>query len=141
MASPCECHFYSKNFRPILIHCVLKMMRLTLKYMRFLPCKWGILSTFLQVFLRDSQHSLLQVRLHSEQIHLVCILQRWIKGLLQRRQFLRQRNAAVVIQVGLPGTHPMLFIKCINISCRPFQLDRPFAKVSDNLIFFCLRTN
>lgn len=53
----------------------------------------------LQVFLRDSQHSLLQTRLHSEQIHKICVLQRWIKGNLQRRQFIRQRNAAITIQV------------------------------------------
>lgn len=52
-----------------------------------------------QVFLRDSQHSLLQTRLHSEQIHKICVLQRWIKGNLQRKQFIRQRNAAITIQV------------------------------------------
>lgn len=53
----------------------------------------------LQVFLRDSQHALLQTRLHSEQIHKICVLQRWIKGTLQRKHFIRQRNAAVTIQV------------------------------------------
>lgn len=52
-----------------------------------------------QVFLRDSQHALLQARLHSEQIHKICVLQRWIKGTLQRKQFIRQRNAAIMIQV------------------------------------------
>ena len=60
-----------------------------------------------QVFLRDSQHALLQSRLHLEQIHKICVLQRWVKGALQRKQFIRQKNAAVVIQVrtengGLP---------------------------------------
>ena len=52
-----------------------------------------------QVFLRDSQHALLQARLHSEQVHKICVLQRWIKGTLQRKQFIRQRNAAITIQV------------------------------------------
>lgn len=52
-----------------------------------------------QVFLRDSQHALLQSRLHLEQIHKICVLQRWVKGALQRKQFIRQKNAAVMIQV------------------------------------------
>lgn len=51
-----------------------------------------------KVFLRDSQHALLQSRLHLEQIHKICVLQRWIRGTLQRKQFIRQRNAAVLIQ-------------------------------------------
>lgn len=58
-----------------------------------------------QVFLRDSQHALLQSRLHSEQIHKICVLQRWIKGTLQRKQFIRQRTAAIKIQV----TNSLLF--------------------------------
>ena len=64
-------------------------------------------SLLTQVFLRDSQHALLQSRLHLEQIHKICVLQRWVKGALQRKQFIRQKNAAVMIQVrtengGLP---------------------------------------
>lgn len=51
-----------------------------------------------KIFLRDSQHSLLQSRLHSEQVHKICILQRWIRGVLQRNHFIRQRNAAIMIQ-------------------------------------------
>ena len=51
------------------------------------------------MFLRDSQHALLQSRLHLEQIHKICVLQRWVKGALQRKQFIRQKNAAVMIQV------------------------------------------
>lgn len=51
-----------------------------------------------KVFLRDSQHALLQSRLHLEQIHKICVLQRWVKGALQRKQFIRQKNAAVMIQ-------------------------------------------
>lgn len=56
-----------------------------------------------KVFLRDSQHSLLQSRLHSEQVRKICILQRWIRGVLQRRHFIRQRNAAIIIQAAWRG--------------------------------------
>lgn len=56
-----------------------------------------------KVFLRDSQHSLLQSRLHSEQVNKICILQRWIRGVLQRRHFVVQRSAAVIIQAAWRG--------------------------------------
>ena len=109
-----------------------------------------------QIFLRESQHRILQARLHLEIDNKVKLIQRWVRGVLQRRQFLQQRDAAVTIQVGGVGnatsrgvrwglgwkgrgsasrTHTNLFIyatwSSLTIS-RPFSADPKFAKSSPN---------
>ncbi|KAJ7385785.1 hypothetical protein OS493_013819 [Desmophyllum pertusum] len=87
---------YSLLFPRKEMKAVREEMPVILESLRLDPCEYQMGKE--KVFLRDSQHSLLQSRLHSEQIHKICVLQRWIKGTLQRRQFIRQRNAVVLIQ-------------------------------------------
>lgn len=52
-----------------------------------------------QVFLREGERQQLQALLHSEVLRLIVMLQRRFRAQLERKQFVRMREAAICIQV------------------------------------------
>ncbi|EDO38834.1 predicted protein [Nematostella vectensis] len=56
-----------------------------------------------KIFLRESQHRILQDHLHTKLLEKVRLIQTWTRGVLQRRQYLRQRRAAITIQAAFRG--------------------------------------
>lgn len=54
----------------------------------------------LQVFLREAARQRLQALLHGEVLRLIVALQRRFRALLERKNFVRMREAAACIQVG-----------------------------------------
>lgn len=53
-----------------------------------------------QVFLREAARQRLQALLHREVLRLIVTLQRRFRALLERKNFVRMREAAICIQVG-----------------------------------------
>lgn len=53
-----------------------------------------------QVFLREAARQRLQALLHREVLRLIVTLQRRFRALLERKNFVRMREAAACIQVG-----------------------------------------
>lgn len=54
-----------------------------------------------QVFLREAERQRLQAELHREVLRLIVMLQQRFRARLERKQFVRMREAAVCIQVNL----------------------------------------
>lgn len=52
-----------------------------------------------QVFMKEAERQVLQDTLHKEVIRKIVLLQSWLRMVLERRRFLRTRQAAVVLQV------------------------------------------
>lgn len=53
----------------------------------------------LQVFMKESMRQVLQDTLHKEVIRKIILLQSWLRMVLERRRFLRMRQAALTLQV------------------------------------------
>ncbi|NXW46174.1 MYO9B protein, partial [Nyctiprogne leucopyga] len=51
-----------------------------------------------KVFMKESQRQILQDTLHKEVIRKIILLQSWLRMVLERRRFLRTRQAAIVLQ-------------------------------------------
>ncbi|XP_068447270.1 unconventional myosin-IXb isoform X3 [Clinocottus analis] len=51
-----------------------------------------------KVFLKELERQQLQDTLHKDVMHKIIFLQRWFRGLLQRKEFLDMRQAAILIQ-------------------------------------------
>lgn len=56
-------------------------------------------AVWLQVFLRETEKLLLDEALHAAIMRRVIFIQRWVKACLERRYFLRLREATVALQV------------------------------------------
>lgn len=54
-----------------------------------------------QVFMKEAERQILQDTLHKEVIRKIILLQSWLRMVLERRRFLRTRQAAIVLQVSL----------------------------------------
>ncbi|KAK3742086.1 hypothetical protein QZH41_017546 [Actinostola sp. cb2023] len=72
-----------------------------LKSLKLDPNEYQIGSS--KIFLRESQHRILQDQLHQVFISKICTIQRWTRGVLQRKHFLRQKSAAITIQAHVRG--------------------------------------
>lgn len=57
-----------------------------------------------QVFMKEAERQILQDTLHKEVIRKIILLQSWLRMVLERRRFLRMRQAAVVLQVSMRTT-------------------------------------
>ncbi|NXY87892.1 MYO9B protein, partial [Alcedo cyanopectus] len=53
-----------------------------------------------KVFMKEAERQMLQDTLHREVIRKIILLQSWLRMVLERRRFLRTRQAAVVLQAG-----------------------------------------
>lgn len=62
-----------------------------------------------QVFMKEAERQILQDTLHKEVIRKIILLQSWLRMVLERRRFLRMRQAAVVLQVSL-GIANLIFL-------------------------------
>lgn len=51
--------------------------------------------------MKEAERQILQDTLHKEVIRKIILLQSWLRMVLERRRFLRMRQAAVVLQVSL----------------------------------------
>uniref|UniRef100_A0A8C0VV29 Myosin IXB n=1 Tax=Cyanistes caeruleus TaxID=156563 RepID=A0A8C0VV29_CYACU len=51
-----------------------------------------------QVFMKEAERQILQDTLHKEVIRKIILLQSWLRMVLERRRFLRMRQAAIVLQ-------------------------------------------
>lgn len=52
-----------------------------------------------QVFMKEAERQMLQDTLHKEVIKKIVLLQSWLRMVLERRHFLRMRQAAITLQV------------------------------------------
>lgn len=53
----------------------------------------------LQVYLKELERQKLQDILHKDVMHKIIFLQRWFRAKIERMDFIRMREAAIVIQV------------------------------------------
>lgn len=60
------------------------------------------------MFLREAERQQLQALLHTEVLRLIVSLQRRFRAHLERKQFIRMRDAAVCIQVNVTLFHTVL---------------------------------
>lgn len=51
--------------------------------------------------MKEAERQILQDTLHKEVIRKIILLQSWLRMVLERRRFLRTRQAAIVLQVSL----------------------------------------
>lgn len=51
--------------------------------------------------MKEAERQILQETLHKEVIRKIILLQSWLRMVLERRRFLRTRQAAIVLQVSL----------------------------------------
>ncbi|XP_031570489.1 unconventional myosin-IXa-like [Actinia tenebrosa] len=91
---------YSLLF-PHVINDPKKEIASVLKSLKLDPNEYQIGTS--KIFLRESQHRILQDNLHQVFIGKVCTIQRWTRGVLQRKHFVRQRSAAITIQAHVRG--------------------------------------
>lgn len=75
------------------------------------PINWLLMNFPLtkQVFMKEAERQMLQDTLHKEVIRKIILLQSWLRMVLERRRFLRTRQAAIVLQVSL-RTACLLFL-------------------------------
>lgn len=59
--------------------------------------------------MKEAERQILQDTLHKEVIRKIILLQSWLRMVLERRRFLRMRQAAVVLQVSL-GIANLIFL-------------------------------
>ena len=62
------------------------------------------------MFLRESEKLLLDEALHTAIMRRVIFIQRWVKARLERRCFLRLREATIVLQVKMTVKHNALLV-------------------------------
>lgn len=77
-----------------------------------------------QVFMKEAERQILQDTLHKEVIRKIILLQSWLRMVLERRRFLRTRQAAIVLQVSLRNVN-LFFLKTNNLphrnNCLPWS--------------------
>lgn len=54
-----------------------------------------------KIFMREFEKQKLDYRLHQQIMASIVVLQRWFRVLIERRRFLRLRDAVTTLQVGL----------------------------------------
>lgn len=76
----------------------------------------------LQVYLKELERQKLQDILHKDVMHKIIFLQRWIRAKIERMDFIRMREAAIVIQVNLCLGSILAAVLCLAIySCLIFD--------------------
>uniref|UniRef100_A0A673JM19 Unconventional myosin-IXb-like n=1 Tax=Sinocyclocheilus rhinocerous TaxID=307959 RepID=A0A673JM19_9TELE len=76
-----------------------------------------------KVFLKESERQILQEALHKEVMRRIIILQRWFRACLMRKQYLREREGIITIQVLFPKPQPPL----------PYESRTPERKKTEEL--------
>lgn len=91
--------------------------------------------------MKEAERQMLQDTLHKEVIRKIILLQSWLRMVLERRRFLRMRQAAVVLQVSSRLANPIfLTTNKQTLSCNTPHLEVSLSHFKDLFLQACWRS-